>query len=87
MKLKWTKKPHPIWGKNGPESNIREMVPMLHWPRFQWKADKYSIIFPRPGAKHNPPQYELFDGEDVWVFDTLKESKDYAQSLIEKHGN
>ena len=39
----------------------------------------FSIIEPCFATFNN---YELFDSRDIWRFDTLKEAKEYAKSLL-----
>ena len=78
-KLKWTKKPHPLWGEGGSEE-IVNMFNDMSWPKYQWTAEKSSIIYPRPEISQKK-HYELYDGEGIFIFDTLKEAKNQAELL------
>lgn len=81
MKLKWKKQAHALWGEGKKEEIIRTIVPSMHWPKDQWLSGEFSIIYPRPDISSTPPRYELFDGDEVWIFDTLKEAKEKAEQL------
>ena len=35
MKLKWTKRPHPMWGEGGKEEGIHSLGLTLTFPKWQ----------------------------------------------------
>ncbi len=68
----WTKKEHPSW------AGLQLFDPGL-LGRWQWRLGKFSIISP---SKTTHGLYELFDGNDIERFETLKEAQQWAETLL-----
>lgn len=82
--LTWKKQPHPVWGEGGEEEKIHEILKGIgdssSFPKIQYVADNgFSII---PPCIITLNFYELYNGEDIWRFDTLKEAKEFALTLL-----
>ncbi len=79
--IKWTKRVHPAFGSY-PHS-MKGLLGKCPVGKWQWlsldKDKKFSIISPSMATFGN---FELFDGEEVYRFETLKEAKEYAETLF-----
>ena len=80
--MKWIKNPHPIWGEGGTEEDVHKILKRKDvFPTFQYvslglKKQPLSII---PPCEITLGKWELYDGEDVYRFDTLQNAKRYAK--------
>lgn len=77
--MNWEEKQHPIWGKGGIGENVHSLGLSVTFPKKQWRSGKFSIIEPC-GITFGA--YELFDGKDVYRFDTLEEAKQKADNIM-----
>ncbi len=77
--MKWVKTPHPIWGKGGTEENVHEFVTIISFPKWIHRKGKCSIIEP---CGVTSGQYELYDGENIQRFSTLKDAKAEGDRLL-----
>jgi len=71
--LKWEKVVHKVY-KRWPLGKGMQ-CPLGKW---QWISERFSIIQPSIATFK---AYELYDGEDIYRFDTLKECKQKAEEL------
>lgn len=74
-KLNWIKREHPGYAGIAILPSLGLSTLLSKW---QWQAGKFSIIGP---CQATFDQYELYDGEDIYRFDTLEEAKKYAETL------
>lgn len=81
--MKWIKREHPSYKeceKYSKDLNMR----ISKWQWVDRELDwNYSIIYPRPSLKgfERTAQYELYDGSDIYIFDTLAGAKAKAYEL------
>ena len=73
--IKWKRIKHPVWDKTQPSAFNTKVIAEY---RYSTK-DPYFSILPPCEATHG--EWELYDGEDIWTFKTLKEAKAKAETL------
>ena len=76
--LKWKKIESYIWKSVKTQERMGSEI----IPRWQYFSGEYSILSP---SLTTMDCFELFDGEEIYRFDTLKEAKDHAQLLNNKN--
>mgnify|MGYP001607781061 CR=1 FL=1 len=82
MREAWIQRDHPVWGKGGTEEKIHEMGLSHTFPKFQWRKGTLSIVGPASVLTASDKEvYELYNGKETYIFDSLEEAQKYGDSL------